>query len=275
MPVPRITSRTPLRDSILPAHRHTASLSYSSSLMAVLQPRKHRHRTTFIALFALFFLSLYLFVFQQSALSPTLALKRQEVPAAAAQMTLALESLRNHHDLHAHRKPTSHPLQLAPDQEIAAVSSFLASLPQNVIPPFVDPAHPIDPQLVLDFDTRSPRASDEVKQMIEDVWTRNPVFLYSKLYSPVSREVKTMIADLHLHPAPTIIDVDTRDDYEVLVPLVQRLASTDELPILLIGGRYVGPISAIRSLHQSGQLQQMITDAGAVIDGAKKKHKRK
>ncbi len=84
-----------------------------------------------------------------------------------------------------------------------------------------------------------------------------------------------MIADLHLHPAPTIIDVDTRDDYEVLVPLVQRLASTDELPILLIGGQYVGPISAIRSLHQSGQLQQMIVDAGAVIDGAKKKHKRK
>lgn len=72
-------------------------------------------------------------------------------------------------------------VQLNESQELAAVSSFLASLPQNVIPPFVDPSRPIDPQLVLDFDTRSPRAADGVQEIVEDVWTRNPVILFSKV----------------------------------------------------------------------------------------------
>jgi hypothetical protein len=63
------------------------------------------------------------------------------------------------------------------------VTSFLASLPQNAIPSFVDPSRPIDPQLVLDFDTRSTRAADEMRAIVEDVWTQNPVVLFSKVYS--------------------------------------------------------------------------------------------
>jgi hypothetical protein len=72
-------------------------------------------------------------------------------------------------------------MALTPAQELAAVSSFLASLPQNVIPPSVDPALPIDPELVLDFDTRSPHAMEEVERVVDDVWSRNPVMLYGKV----------------------------------------------------------------------------------------------
>ena len=66
-------------------------------------------------------------------------------------------------------------------QELAAVSSFIASLPQNMIPATVDPSLPIDPQLVLDFDTRGPHAEEELKAVMDDVWARNPVMLYSKV----------------------------------------------------------------------------------------------
>ena len=61
------------------------------------------------------------------------------------------------------------------------MSSFLASLRSNSIPHFVDPSRPIDPELVLEFDTRSPRAQEEVRVMVKDVWAQNPVFLYSKV----------------------------------------------------------------------------------------------
>ena len=75
-----------------------------------------------------------------------------------------------------------HPqIQLTPPQELAAITSFLASLPQNVIPSSVDPAKPIDPSLVLDFDPSSPKAAEEVEEMMRDVWTRNPVVLYGKV----------------------------------------------------------------------------------------------
>lgn len=61
------------------------------------------------------------------------------------------------------------------------MTSFLASLPQNVIPLSVEPSKPIDPQLVLDFDTRNDRAAEEVQAMVDDVWVRNPVVLYAKV----------------------------------------------------------------------------------------------
>lgn len=280
MPITRITSRTPLRDPLsdLPSSRFFRSMaapSSSFSLMSSLATRKSRFRTTFLALFVICFLSTYIFIFQQRALQAPFGLKRPDRPAAD-QIAKALETIRTSTDVATLRKAYTNQPQLRLDttQELAAVSSFLASLPQNVIPSFVDPSLPIDPQLVVDFDPQSPRVADEIQNMIDDVWTRHPVFLYSKLYSPVSREIKAILTDLHLHPAPMIMDVDVREDNAVLEPLLERVLATDDLPILLIGGHYVGPISNIRSLHDSGELKEMIRAAGAVIDGAKKKHKK-
>lgn len=96
-----------------------------------------------------------------------------------------------------------------------------------------------------------------------------------KLYSPVSREVKSILTSLRLRPAPTIIDVDTRDDADVLRPLLGRVTASSELPILLVGGKPVGTVEEIRALHKSGELRKLITAAGAVVDGAKKKKHRK
>ncbi|KAJ3514615.1 hypothetical protein NMY22_g14673 [Coprinellus aureogranulatus] len=166
-------------------------------------------------------------------------------------------------------------LELSPEEELAAISSFIASLPQNVIPPTVDPVQPIDPQLVLDFDTRSSRATDEVRHMVDDVWSRNPVFVYSKLYSPVSRELKTILANLYLKPAPTIVDVDMRDDADVLKPVLSRLTGSDELPILLIGGKVFSSMDEIREMAKDERLAQLVSEAGAMVNGAKKKKGKK
>jgi glutaredoxin-related protein len=80
---------------------------------------------------------------------------------------------------------------------------------------------------------------------------------------------------MHLKPAPTIIDVDIRDDTDVLTPIIARITSSPNLPVLLIGGKYVGSIDHIRALDQSGKLRELVTASGAVIDGAKRrKHRR-
>ena len=179
MSLPRIDSRTPLQP--------TAMSTINPYLMATFHSRKTKHRTTFVALLALVCLSIYIFVAHASYLAPPLVHS-----PAADQLAIALETLQNSRltpgnsgVFHSHRLSKSNrlntPLRLDPSQELAAISSFLASLPQNVLPPTVDPTRPVDPQLVLDFDTRSTRAQEEVQAMVEDVWTRNPVFLYSKV----------------------------------------------------------------------------------------------
>jgi len=252
--------------------------------MATFHSRKTKHRTTFVALLALVCLSIYIFVAQASFLAPPL---RHSDSPAADQLAIALETLQNSRVTpgnsgisHSHRlgkgnRPNTPSLRLDPSQELAAISSFLASLPQNVLPLTVDPALPVDPQLVLDFDTRSHRAQEEVQAMVDDVWTRNPVFLYSKVYSPVSRELKAILNNLNLYPTPTIIDVDVRDDAAILVPVLQRLLPFPELPVLLIGGRAVGSIEEVRELEKSGELQKLINASGSTVDGAKRRKLKK
>lgn len=156
--------------------------------MAAFHPRKSKHRTTLVALLALVCLTAYIFVMHASYLSPPIALRHSDSPAAD-QLALALETIQNsrvpgfpnNNRLGKSRYNPLPPLRLDPSQELAAISSFLASLAQNVIPPTVDPLQPIDPQLVLDFDTRGHRAQEELRAMVDDAWTRNPVFLYSKV----------------------------------------------------------------------------------------------
>ncbi|KAF5344028.1 hypothetical protein D9758_012878 [Tetrapyrgos nigripes] len=272
MPLPRINSRTPLRDSSF-GHKPN-SMSISAWPPVVVPGRKSRSRLSIIFLLSLVLLSSYILIIQRSTITASFTLvPNSSESVSTPDIVLALEALKHSHaKLSSHQKAFARPqIELTPEQELAAVSSFLASLPQNIIPPFVDPSHPIDPQLVLDFDTRGPRAMDEMKFVTEQTWSHNPVFLYSKLYSPISREIKGMLHSMHLSPSPTMIDVDIRDDAEVLKPLIERLTSSSDLPILLIGGKPVGSITEIREMHESGELKQRILDAGAVVTQPKRK----
>jgi len=244
-------------------------------------PRKPRHRTTFLALLFLISLSTYVF-FVYPTLSSSFELHQVEFPSVdpspLAGKTFShsqLPKLTKKHGPSLKSQRQRQPVQLDNAQELAAVTSFIDSLPFNVIPPTVDPSTPIDPQLVLDFDTRSPRATAEVQAMVDDVWLRNPVFLYAKRYSPASREVKAILENLRLHPKPTIIDVDLRDDAEIVEPLIRRLTSVSELPVLIVGGKTLGSLEDIKASAESGELQKLVAASGAVVNGAKRrKHRR-
>ena len=190
MSVPRFSGR----DTSATAHVRTQSLSLpvlrrpsapylppsspamplSTKVFPIHQP-KLRRRATLLAIVALVIFALFLFFYSPSLPSTT---KRN----GPSNVERVLETLKAHHQ-NLKPFPTEHRKQIHLDaaQELAAVSSFLASLPHNIIPSYVDPSIQIDPQLVLDFDTRGPRAEQEVQAMVADVWTRNPVFLYSKV----------------------------------------------------------------------------------------------
>ncbi|KAF7315903.1 Glutaredoxin domain-containing protein [Mycena indigotica] len=269
-----VSSRTPLRGN----HRPTQSLSLPFAVVAALHPKRTRNRTSILALLALISLAAFVFCsYFPITLAPTYLLRASD-RSPVEQVVLAQQQqrgpskpkkLHKQLSLGSKRQPIS--LNLA--QELAAVSSFLASLAQNVIPSSVDPARPLDPELVLDFDTRSPTALEEVERVVEYVWTQNPVMIYCKHYSPLSRELKAMLHDLNLRPPPFVIDVDMRDDAEVLTPLLARLAGTNELPLLLVGGKPMGSMDDIRIAYEEGKLQRQISAAGGVIGGGGKRKK--
>lgn len=146
--------------------------------------RKPRQQATLLAALALILFIIYVsFLHHQAGLGSQI-LPDSETSAGHNQLSFTLESIHKH-GVPRMRKTAAEQIHLTDKQELAAVSSFLTSLSsQNHIPLFVDPSNPIDPQLILDFDTRAPRAAKEVQAMVDDVWSRNPVFLYSKVCAP-------------------------------------------------------------------------------------------
>lgn len=161
----------------------------------VAPPNKSRTyllRTTFLALFALLATSVYvLFVAPPSFSSE---------PLSTDAFRLAALRHKTHPDPHN----TQPQISLDPAQELAAISSFIISLPQNAIPSFVDPSRPIDPQLILDFDTRGPNAAEEVNAVVNDVWARNPVVLYSKVYFHFQSHTYTLLILYQIVPFANI-----------------------------------------------------------------------
>ncbi|EKM54653.1 uncharacterized protein PHACADRAFT_258644 [Phanerochaete carnosa HHB-10118-sp] len=256
------------------------------------KPRQYWQRTTFLALFTLVVVSVYVLLVSQPSLSPIGNPQGSDKSfASIATQRLSRLSEKAHRLTAVHRKrpqgtttstfeadattDTLPALQLTPEQELAAVTTFLASLPQNVIPSNVDPSKPIDPQLVLDFDTRNPQALTEIAQLEHDAWVRYPVVFYSKMHSPISRDLEKIILELNLLPGPAIIPVEYRPDEEVLRPLLERLTGASELPILLVGGKIIGTPQEVKYMHSKGSLARAISDAGAIVDGLRKKKGRK
>lgn len=271
--------------SFLPTYdsRSRSTLSFvpamSSALLTIGYPRKRR-RMTSLALFALITLSMYIFFVVRPSLAHAPIELRADSRDGRGGLGRRIYATNNLLHSRLFQNSPSYRRNLPPSaisakpqvhldhlQELAAVTSFLASLPQNIIPSSVNPSQPIDPQLVLDFDTRSPRAADEVGRVVEDVWARNPVILFSQSWSSRSRQVKAMISELNLSPPPTVFDVDEREDASVLIPLLYRITSSTELPILLVGGKPIGTLSQISSSFESGDLHEMVSAAGAVVGG--------
>lgn len=60
-------------------------------------------------------------------------------------------------------------------------------------------------------------------------------------------------------------------DSRVLAPILTRLTSTAKLPILLIGGKPISTDDLDALQQQQVDIKQLITDAGAVIGGGRKR----
>jgi hypothetical protein len=188
----------PFPVSVLSASKGATPAGFLDSL-ATGKPARHwqQRRTTALALVALLGLCAYVLLLSPlslAALAPiALQSSQQHQPPVHAEPS-APWRLAAHKKLdwkklaQAHAAADARP-QLALDtpHALAALSSFLAALPENHLPSSVDPRAPLDPSLVLDFDTRGDRAGEELEEVVRDVWTRNPVILYGKVRFPPPR----------------------------------------------------------------------------------------
>ncbi|KAF9653967.1 hypothetical protein BDM02DRAFT_3107152 [Thelephora ganbajun] len=242
-----------------------------------LTSRQWLQRTTFLALFSLFLVSVYILLVNGSSnLRPTVIPQRIKSPFQAAMSTFIYSSDRPWRPTHKDVLASRPQITLTPGEELAALSSFINSLPdQNILPSSADPSQPIDPQLILDFDTRTDGAEAELKRLVATTWENYPVVMYTKP-SAATRELRAVFDSLNLRPAPIVIDINERVDADILEPVLYRLTGSS-FPILLVHGVLVdvSTVDRVQELDKYGTLKALVSEAGAIINGGKRKKGRR
>jgi len=272
-----------MQPSISPLQGSVVSLNPSRiprrfTISHTLVSRQWLQRTTFLALFSLFSVSVYILLVNGSSnLRPVAIPEQIKSPFKSAMNTIAHSPDRPWRPTHKDVLASRPEITLTPEQELAALSSFIISLPdQNILPSSVDPSQPIDPQLILDFDTRTDGAEAELKRLVTATWENNPVVMYTKP-SAVTRELRSLLDSFNLRPAPVVIDINERVDVDTLEPLLHRLSGSSSFPILLVHGILIDVSTAdrIQELDKSGTLKKLVSEAGAIINGGRRRKGRR
>lgn len=139
--------------------------------------------------------------------------------------------------------------------------------------PQVDTSIPLDPSAILDFDPTHPHARDDLDLLKEEIHTLYPLILFGKMRDPWHREVKKMLAEYKIIPAPLIIEVDQRRDNSVLSATLARLLGTNELPLLTLFGKNMGSYHDVLGLRDAGELKSVLEAGGLSVKPAKKNKK--
>jgi hypothetical protein len=84
------------------------------------------------------------------------------------------------------------------------------------------------------------------------------------------------VDSFNLRPTPVVIDINERVDADVLEPVLRRLTGSS-FPILLVHGILIDVSTADRleELNKSGTLKGLVSEAGAVINGGKRRKGRR
>ncbi|KDR75122.1 hypothetical protein GALMADRAFT_249035 [Galerina marginata CBS 339.88] len=90
-----------------------------------------------------------------------------------------------------------------------------------------------------------------------------PVIVFSKTYCPYSKRAKELLASYDLQPPAKIIEVDIRDDGNVIKHLLTRLTHHSTFPNILLRGKSIGGSDSLQELHGNKSLRKLLEEAGA------------
>ncbi|KAL0254018.1 hypothetical protein I308_101397 [Cryptococcus tetragattii IND107] len=247
--------------------------SYPVSITYLLRiPR--RLRPYLLVAFCLFTFSFILLNRAVSNSQYTEVIAMQKPPSHSAHRYVPIEELQetNGRDVQVKKKDAQLLRFESGEEELAALISFVTSTTSNVIP-HLDPSVPLDPSVILDFDPSHPNARDDLLLLQTEINALYPLVLYGRMRDPRYREIKRLLSEVKITPAPLVIEVDQRKDHKVFIPTVARLLG-DELPVITLQGKKLGGYKEIMAMHEAGTLKDRLQKDGAVLVRELKKKKK-
>ncbi|PPQ63680.1 hypothetical protein CVT24_004565 [Panaeolus cyanescens] len=89
-----------------------------------------------------------------------------------------------------------------------------------------------------------------------------PLIIFSKTYCPYSKRAKELIQAYDTQPPPKIVEVDIRDDGNVIKHILTRLTKHSTFPNIILRGKSIGGSDDLLKLHENNALTKLLEDSG-------------
>ncbi|KAF4567238.1 hypothetical protein EYR40_006236 [Pleurotus pulmonarius] len=125
----------------------------------------------------------------------------------------------------------------------------------------------------LDLDTYAQGEKSVVwSEVMKEFNTQAPIVVFSKVRAETglarySKKAKALLKKYDTSPAPTIVEVDLRDDDVQIKALLTRLTGRGTFPNVIVRGKTIGGSDDVRDLHSKGLLRPKLEDAGVIVQG--------
>jgi len=126
----------------------------------------------------------------------------------------------------------------------------------------LDPTKDIDLKVYSSFD-----GDDDWAKHVRELQTKSPLVVFSKSYCPYSKRAKSLIETYALDPPPRIVEVDLREDGDLLKVILTRLTKHSTFPNIILRGLSLGGADDLQVLHDGGKLTELFEDNGLSVTG--------
>jgi len=110
---------------------------------------------------------------------------------------------------------------------------------------------------------------DILKHQLRGIDVATPLIIYSKTYCPYSKGAKAIFDILDVEPKPVIIEVDLREDADIVKSQLGRLTGRDTFPNILLRFKSIGGFTDVQAMYDSGELFKMLKDEHISVRGVR------
>nr|AAB92419.1 glutaredoxin type 1 [Fritillaria agrestis]AAB92654.1 glutaredoxin type II [Fritillaria agrestis]AAB92655.1 glutaredoxin type I [Fritillaria agrestis]AAB92656.1 glutaredoxin type I [Fritillaria agrestis]AAB92657.1 glutaredoxin type I [Fritillaria agrestis] len=96
----------------------------------------------------------------------------------------------------------------------------------------------------------------------KDLVASNPVVVFSKSYCPYCIRVKELL--VKLKATYKVIELDLESDGSAIQAALAEWTGQRTVPNVFIGGKHIGGCDKTMELYNSGKLQPLLVEAGAL-----------
>jgi len=128
----------------------------------------------------------------------------------------------------------------------------------------LDPAKEIDLKVYSSFD-----GDDDWVKHVRELQDDSPLVIFSKSYCPFSKRAKSLIQTYALDPSPRIVEVDLREDGDLIKVILTRLTKHSTFPNIILRGHSIGGFDDLQALHDAGKLEELFEENGLSVHGSR------